>query len=367
MPIEVQTTEDLIIVEERAQGNVKVGVRGDPTHNAWQGSRNSQTSHAAMAALYANRGRPVLPLHSVHNGACTCRLRERCNSAGKHPRCRKGVHAATTDPGVIAAWWKRSPKANIGIATGKPSGIDVLDIDPRNGGDDSLRELEKTNGALPETAMSITGRLGYHYLFRHNPEVRNYPQSLVNGMDIKTTGGYIVAPPSLHSSGRKYCWEGASHPDDVGIAEFPDCLPEFGAVTTDERSRRPRRKPYQLDPAIILSPVSGGACVTLVWTQPKSIPHCRRSTFAAAARHFPQTRCDASPAVWRATHPRRQTQGARGESSCPQVTTMLFQPLWTLSVLHRTFPIHSSWCCCFTLNDHSAMGNRQIAPAFRRW
>jgi len=48
------------------------------------------------AALeYATEGWPVLPLHSTHEGRCTCN-KETC-SRGKHPRTRKGIHDATTE------------------------------------------------------------------------------------------------------------------------------------------------------------------------------------------------------------------------------------------------------------------------------
>jgi bifunctional DNA primase/polymerase-like protein len=242
---------------ERAEANLITGKTSEFLSRADQYRRSpedhySRASLGAMAALYAERGWLVLPLHSVDNGSCTCRLRERCNSAGKHPRCRNGVHSATTDLSVISEWWRRWPNANIGIATGKPSGFDVLDIDPRNGGDDTLRELELTHGPIPQTAMSITGGLGCHYLFRHNPEVGNGNRSIASGIDMKTTGGYIVAPPSVHSSGSNYWWEGASHPDDVGIANMPDWLLNL------IRERRQRPEPPQRPQQAVVQDRSNG-------------------------------------------------------------------------------------------------------------
>lgn len=189
--------------------------------------------------LYAGRGWQVLPLYSIENGACTCRKGGGCNSPGKHPRCRKGVHAATTDPATIQQWWNRWPNANIGVATGDVSGIDVIDIDRRNGGDDSLRELELKHGDLPVTPLSITGG-GYHYLFHHDPSV-SANREIAEGIDLRTTNGYFVAPPSLHKSGTRYTWDGAFQVEEVAVAEFPDWLL---SLICDRKNRSGRNRSW---------------------------------------------------------------------------------------------------------------------------
>jgi len=70
---------------------------------------------AAMA--YAKRGWPVLPLHGICDGNCTC-SKAKCASPGKHPRTPKGFKDATTDAEQVRKWWRQSPDANVGIATG---------------------------------------------------------------------------------------------------------------------------------------------------------------------------------------------------------------------------------------------------------
>ena len=62
-------------------------------------------------------------------------------------------------------WYGRWPDAGIGIVTGKGSGLAVLDVDPRHGGDDSLAALEREHGALPHTIEAITGGGGRHVYF----------------------------------------------------------------------------------------------------------------------------------------------------------------------------------------------------------
>src|SRR5712664_1159379 len=94
------------------------------------------------AALdYARRGWAVFPIHSIEtDGRCGCGS-QACPAQGKHPLVQGGFKAATTDVQVIRGWWTDKPNANVAIATGSRSGVVVLDIDPRHGGDKSFVEL----------------------------------------------------------------------------------------------------------------------------------------------------------------------------------------------------------------------------------
>lgn len=148
-------------------------------------------------------GWAVIPLHSIAAGFCTCG-NPQCRSAGKHPRTARGVHDATRDATQIRKWWTTWPDANIGVATGPVSGIVVLDVDPRHGGDRSMRDLFPDE---PITIVQRTGSGGLHYFFRYPPgaTIRNSAGRLAPGLDIRGEGGYVVVPPSNHISGR-YCW-----------------------------------------------------------------------------------------------------------------------------------------------------------------
>src|SRR5215470_11391526 len=97
-------------------------------------------SRVLWALYYASRGWPVLPLHSVEGGRCRCGDAT-CRSPGKHPRTQHGVKEASAHSRQIGRWWQWWPDANVGIATGVASGLLVLDIDPRNGGDASYDQL----------------------------------------------------------------------------------------------------------------------------------------------------------------------------------------------------------------------------------
>lgn len=176
----------------------------------------------------------VLPLHyPLSLGGCSCARRE-CKSIGKHPLTWHGLYEASTDEAQIRAWWRRWPRANVGIATGAVSGFDVLDIDPRNGGNESLADLIARHGSLPETVEQLTGGGGRHLLFVHAAGVE-WPKSLAPGLDTRTDGALIVAPPSLHASGNLYAWELSSDPADTPVAAWPDWLLALAVPATVRR------------------------------------------------------------------------------------------------------------------------------------
>jgi putative DNA primase/helicase len=157
------------------------------------------------AMAYADLGWPVLPLWSVDaNGDCLCGKKD-CPSPGKHPHgkyAHHGLKDATTDGGAIGQWFNDGP-INIGIRTGTESGLVALDVDPGHGGNESRKKL----GDLPSTPRVQTGGGGEHHFFKHpGGNVCNSAGALGPGLDIRADGGYVVAPPSLHTSGKEYKW-----------------------------------------------------------------------------------------------------------------------------------------------------------------
>ena len=173
------------------------------------------------ALKYAERGFSVFPVHTVWDGACSCRGGKTCPDKGKHPRTRKGIKAATLDVARIKHWWKTHPESNIGLATGAVSRIVALDIDPRNGGTEILAELIRSLGELPPTPNADTGGGGQHFIFGHpGGQIRNR-QGVRPGIDIKEDGGFIVVEPSIHASGRCYRWRQGLDPREMAPAELP--------------------------------------------------------------------------------------------------------------------------------------------------
>ena len=127
---------------------------------------------------------------------------------------------ATTDTTTIVAWWNKYPNAN--IAARVPAGMFALDCDPRSGGLESLNKLVMANGPLPETLITVSGRLdgGHHYFFRR-PHGRLLTKPLP-GLDVKTSSGYTIHAPSVHpDSGQRYIRV------DRPVADPPDWLVEL--------------------------------------------------------------------------------------------------------------------------------------------
>ena len=107
-----------------------------------------------------------------------------------------GVHDATTDLRQIETWMQSYRRCNIGIACGSPSGLLVIDVDPRNGGHKSLSKLMTQGRYFPKGPRQRTGNGGIHILLKFDPMISGNKDKLGRGIDVKATGGYIVAAPS---------------------------------------------------------------------------------------------------------------------------------------------------------------------------
>ena len=175
------------------------------------------------ALYYARSGWPVFPL------------------AGKVPykmltpeRASHGHKDATTDPETLQSWWREHPKANIGLPTGKASGVIVLDMDVPEGYF-HLQELQQTYERLPNTRRSRTAGGGLHYYFQYPHDGHRYPGAVglsgLIGIDVRAEGNYVVLPPS-RLYGRKY-YQWAKPEQDA--AEAPDWL--LSLLTQAEEQR----------------------------------------------------------------------------------------------------------------------------------
>jgi len=184
---------------------------------------SGSTTLRDAALRIAERGRSIFP----------------CKPRGKIPLTEHGCKDATTDAKQITAWWREFPEANIGLATGKLSGLWVVDVDQEDG-EKSLREIEeKHKAALPPTFELITGR-GRHLYFRlpanGSPEIKNSAGQLGVGIDVRGSGGYVICPPSVHETGRRYT-KSVDSADKV--IEAPVWLINLVAPQTSESERHP--------------------------------------------------------------------------------------------------------------------------------
>ncbi len=182
------------------------------------------------ALKYADLGWAVCPLHSVIDGVCSCED-SACEVQGKHPRMERDSEDAhfrgtgSMNSRQIKEWWELWPESNVSIVCGEESGLVAIDIDPRNGGFETLEELESENGDIRNTVRNQTGGGGLHLLFQHpqNGIIRNRI-GLYPGVDVKADKGRIVAPPSNHASGGSYKWENGFGPSEIKLASLPEWL-----------------------------------------------------------------------------------------------------------------------------------------------
>jgi len=147
---------------------------------------------------------------------CDC-IDETCPNAGKHPRIPWSKESG------VPSMWERWPNDGFGIATGKRSSLWVLDVDPKNGGIETLAALEQKHAPLPKTISVRTGSGGLHFYFQYpGPDYRNTAGALGAGLDTRGDGGYVVGAGSLHKSGKRYNWQNG--PADAQLAVAPEWL-----------------------------------------------------------------------------------------------------------------------------------------------
>lgn len=179
---------------------------------------NDAPSLLEAALAYGRVGIPVFPLEE----------------RGKAPLVPRGLYAATCDLEQIGHWWRRFPRANIGMPTGRPSGCWALDVDRRHEGFTSLERLghdalhqgwgNTDQRAWHHTRVQLTGGGGAHlcYGLRRDLDVQ-FSNAVgfagYTGLDLRVAGGYIVVAPSCHRSGERYRWLNA-----LPLAPFPDLL-----------------------------------------------------------------------------------------------------------------------------------------------
>jgi bifunctional DNA primase/polymerase-like protein len=237
--------------------------------------------HEALAR--AAEGWLVHPLYGIRNGVCECPMGRACGrTSGKHPRLKDWLAKATTDPRIIKEWWRCYPHSNIGGATGKRSGRNILDVDPRHDGHISLELLEAEYGSLPDTQEALTGGGGRHIHFRYTGPLSNTAGRLGSGLDIRSDGGNIVLPGSVHLSGSVYEYEVTHGPDDLPLADMPDWL--LRLLSPQQRAR------VRLAPGRI---PNGSVHYTFVsWAGSMHHRGMSAGAILAALLHENSTRCD---------------------------------------------------------------------------
>ncbi len=167
--------------------------------------KNIQPNSSELAIYWASQGYQVFPV-------------------GKDKKPSQGYlwgDYPISDPEMIRLQWQNNHKqCGVGIITGKESNLLVLDIDNKNGakGSQSLKELESKYGDLPKTFTVKTPGGGHHYYFRYNDCGLTIDAGVMDGVDYRGEGGYVVSAGSVVQGG-VYLVE-----NDVPVADAPAWL-----------------------------------------------------------------------------------------------------------------------------------------------
>ena len=159
---------------------------------------SSQSAMLTQAVGYADAGKHVFP------------VKVKDKQPAFIPGFNHGFKDATTSKEAIKKAWATTD-FNIGLATGEVNNLVVVDVD-----DEQIwAKFSATQGALPQGPKVITGK-GHHLYFAYpkGRQIRNR-QAPGNGFDIRANGGYVVAPPSIHHTGKVYRFTTTGEPPEL--------------------------------------------------------------------------------------------------------------------------------------------------------
>lgn len=204
-----------------------------------------------FALRYAAINWKLIPCFWIESGACSCGKAD-CKSPGKHPigsLVPFGQNSASSDPATLRRWWARYPKANIATYLAA-SNLCAIDIDPRNGGYDTIDDIEAKHGPLQSDLLQYTGGGGEHRPFQA-PSGGTLPGKLGPGVDVKQNG-YIMLEPSNHMSGKLYSWEASSSPlEGCTASPLPDWVRDLASPNLSIGSDAGEKTRYPISDAEI--------------------------------------------------------------------------------------------------------------------
>ena len=183
-----------------------------------------QKAMLVQALEYASRGWHVIPC-----------------SYKKRPLTKHGFKDGTTDREQIEKWWTVNPNSRIGICTGRVSGFWVVDIDRKSGRDglESLKASFENRFTLDDGLFQKTPTGGLHLCFAYNEDHPvGCPTGVLDGVDIRGDGGYIMAAPStlkVDGDWKEYAWKDP----DADPTPAPEWAIELIRMGNTPRSQHP--------------------------------------------------------------------------------------------------------------------------------
>jgi len=214
------------------------------------------------AQKYADLELPIFRIHGVKNYVspetegpaddgetlcwCACGA-PGCTAPGKHPIEKGGYKNGKPDASGFR------PGDNIGLATGKMSGIVVVDLDVKpNQQIDGVSEALDKRLELPETVTQYTGsgHGGKQLFYEYPPDAESKGirkiksvNGVFPGVDVKADGGYVILPESRHISGQRYAWADQLAIDSTLLAPCPAWVIEkLGEKKPKRRPSKNRKK-----------------------------------------------------------------------------------------------------------------------------
>jgi len=120
-------------------------------------------------------------------------------------------------------WFCRWPDAGMVVLLGPVSDLFVIDVDGKDARDVLVNRL----GGLPVAPTSWRGKkFRFHLFFRHPVEIQTKAifTPWDSGLEFRGHGGYVVLPPSIHSSGERYRWLKNRSPFEMSLPEVPEAI-----------------------------------------------------------------------------------------------------------------------------------------------
>jgi hypothetical protein len=207
--------------------------------------------------IYEEMNLPFIPLYfpkfKKDLTYCSCPNGRNCDAIGKHPAVYFNDLDFSKKPTyneMKRQWTERDNRFNIGFLT---KDFTVIDVDRRHGGDYSLELLEEIYGEFPRNLMVKTGN-GFHIyttsVMASQVELLGYP-----GIDVRSKGGYVVAPSSQHHSKEYYEWQSLSVPEPLPDELLNDikqgAVSKSSAANESKASKGAQPKEWSTLPAII--------------------------------------------------------------------------------------------------------------------
>jgi hypothetical protein len=200
----------------------------------------NRMSKIELVQLYMDCGFVVLPTHypifTDKGVKCSCKKEYDCPNKGKHSKVYyKDINSFNYQyyNERHLNYFKKNPDVNIGF---KVMGYSVLDVDNRHGGDQSLKRLSSEYNINFSHSLTVNCSNGQH-IYLNNINLKNTAGVVGDGLDIRSEGGFLVAPGSVHKTEKTYEWNLIGKPSTIPAEwvepKFDDKESDFDNIELD--------------------------------------------------------------------------------------------------------------------------------------